>query len=101
MKRMSTEQYISIKIRGPLSDITGRELNIPPDRIKTIKDLQNYLIEKYIVLAKEKGMEEVVKNLDSQNLILVNGREINTLDGLDTNISPGDEIIIINFTHGG
>jgi len=44
---------------------------------------------------------EVLERLDSQNLILVNGREISALKGIDTEINPGDEIVILNYTHGG
>jgi len=58
-------------------------------------------MEEYLDAAKEMGLQEVIENLDSHNLILVNGREVNTLDGLETNISPGDKVVIINYTHGG
>lgn len=101
MKRTSTRQYIVIKVRGPLSIITGEKLEVPFRRVMSIKDLHKYLVDKYMDIAEEKGLMEVIKNLDSQNLILVNGREINTLDGLETHISPGDEVVIINYTHGG
>jgi len=35
------------------------------------------------------------------NVILVNGREINSLDGLDTELHDGDEIVLIPLIHGG
>jgi len=101
MKRTYTEQYIVVKVKGPLSAVTGEEVNIPSSRIKTIRELHQYLMEEYLDAAKEMGLQEVIENLDSQNLILVNGREVNTLDGLETNISPGDKVVIINYTHGG
>lgn len=34
-------------------------------------------------------------------LILVSGREINTLDGLDTVLRDGDELSILPIAHGG
>ena len=101
MRKTYTEQYIVIKVRGPLSTITGERLEIPYSKARNISELHNYLVENYMDKAIEKGLREVIENLDSQNLILVNGREINTLDGMNTVISPEDEIVIINYTHGG
>lgn len=34
-------------------------------------------------------------------LILVNGREINVLDGLETRLKDGDELVLIPVVHGG
>jgi molybdopterin converting factor small subunit len=34
-------------------------------------------------------------------VILVNGREISVLDGLETEIGDGDEIVLIPVIHGG
>jgi len=34
-------------------------------------------------------------------VILVNGREINLLEGLETEVSDRDEIVLIPVTHGG
>lgn len=101
MKRTYTEHYIVVKVKGPLSAVTGEEVNIPSSRVRTVSELHRYLMEKYLDAAKDMGLQEVIENLDSQNLILVNGRDINTIDGLETNISPGDKVVIINYTHGG
>jgi MoaD family protein len=34
-------------------------------------------------------------------LILVNGREISVLDGLDTALADGDEVVFVPVIHGG
>ena len=34
-------------------------------------------------------------------LILVNGREISALDGLETNLKDGDEVVLVPVVHGG
>ena len=34
-------------------------------------------------------------------LILVNGREISALDGLETKLKDGDELVLIPVVHGG
>jgi len=35
------------------------------------------------------------------NVILVNGREINSLKGLETELHEGDEVVLIPLVHGG
>jgi molybdopterin synthase sulfur carrier subunit len=37
----------------------------------------------------------------SNSLILVNGREISVLNGLETKLSDGDEVVFIPVVHGG
>ena len=34
-------------------------------------------------------------------LILVNGREIGVLDGLETRLKDGDEVVFVPVVHGG
>ena len=37
----------------------------------------------------------------SDALVLVNGREISALDGLETKLCDGDEIVFVPVVHGG
>jgi molybdopterin converting factor small subunit len=37
----------------------------------------------------------------SNGLILVNGREISVLNGLETKLNDGDEIVFVPVVHGG
>ncbi len=37
----------------------------------------------------------------SNSLILVNGREISVLNGLETKLSDGDEVVFVPVVHGG
>jgi molybdopterin converting factor small subunit len=34
-------------------------------------------------------------------LILVNGKEVSVLDGMNTRVYPGDEVLFILVSHGG
>ena len=52
------------------------------------------------------GMERslVDRQLDDPRpnaLILVNGREIGVLDGLETRVRDGDEVVFVPVVHGG
>ena len=37
----------------------------------------------------------------SNTLVLINGREISVLNGLETKLNEGDEIVFIPVVHGG
>ncbi len=41
------------------------------------------------------------QDLTSNTLILVNGREINVLSGLETKLKNKDEVVLIPVAHGG
>ena len=45
--------------------------------------------------------DKVAEELKSNALIVVNGREISALDGLETKLKDGDELILIPVVHGG
>ena len=102
MRRRSIEEgYVRIRVRGPLAIALGREVHIPYKRGMTIRDIHVYLLDEYGDKASEAGVYPALKDLFSQNLILVNGVEISALEREDTGVKPGDDIIIINYTHGG
>jgi molybdopterin synthase sulfur carrier subunit len=41
------------------------------------------------------------ENARSNALVLVNGREISVLNGLDTSLKEGDEVVFVPVVHGG
>ena len=101
-RRRSTKgEYVRIRIRGPLAIALGREVEVPYQDDMSIGDVYRWLLEEYSEKASEAGVYPALKDLFSQNLILVNGVEISALEGRDTRVKPGDEVIIINYTHGG
>ena len=56
---------------------------------RSIPELRNNLIDEHFDGPK------------SNALILVNGKEISILNGLDTKVKNGDEIVFIPVVHGG
>lgn len=42
-----------------------------------------------------------LENYRSNVLILVNGREVSVLDGLETMVKDGDEVVFVPILHGG
>jgi molybdopterin synthase sulfur carrier subunit len=50
---------------------------------------------------KRSLIDQQLEDPRPNTLILVNGREISVLDGLETQVKDGDEVVLIPFVHGG
>ena len=90
----------TIKLFATLRDIAGtKELQIPADGIKTARDLIRAVQQANPAL----GAEILDENgeLTGQVHILVNGRNIEWLNGLDTPISDEDTLVLIPPVAGG
>jgi molybdopterin converting factor small subunit len=58
------------------------------------------LSEKTPFLKKTWGDMQLIDSR-SNSLVLINGREISVLSGLETKLSDGDEVVFIPVVHGG
>lgn len=92
---------IEVSLRGPISVVTGPQINLDVPEGSKISDMLEGIKGRYLARAKEAGLEEVFLNLKSQNLILVDGREISALEGAETKVEESSAICLVNFTHGG
>jgi len=50
---------------------------------------------------KKTFSEQELNDSRSNSLILVNGREISVLNGYETKLCDGDEIVFVPVVHGG
>lgn len=80
--------------------IDDRQVELDPEKNKTIRDLINSLDEKYEAIFTEKllGEEETI---NPGAIILVNGQNIHHLDKLDTELKDGDILAIFPPSAGG
>ena len=92
---------IIIKFIGALRNLSGKpQLAINCQEGMLLKELisqinqQTPQLEKSIVDQEGKG-----STLNA--LILVNGKEISVLKGLETSLNDGDEIVFVPVVHGG
>ena len=92
---------VTVKLVGALRHIAGKnQLSISHQKAMTLMDL---------ITKISKEAPELKPNLISQQpdepkanaLILVNGREISVLNGLETKLNDGDEIVFVPVVHGG
>jgi len=92
---------VTVKFIGSLRHASGvRELALDyKERIsigELVKELTNELPE-----LKRSLIDPQLEDPRPNALILVNGREISVLNGLETKLKDGDEIVFIPVVHGG
>lgn len=92
---------LTVKFLGALRHISGTsELVLNIKGTLSIKELMNKIVREIPAL-KQSLIHQQLEDLRSNTLILVNGREISVLDGLETNLKDGDEIVFVPVVHGG
>lgn len=91
---------LNVKFLGSLRHFSGTQgLSFNIKNCITIKELISQISAKLLAI---KGT--VVNQLEDPTpnmLILVNGKEIGVLNGLETILEDGDEVVLIPFVHGG
>ena len=92
---------LTVKFIGALRHVSGKtQLTMDYARGMSLRDL----LAKISCQAPnlEKSFSDL-QSVDSASnaLILVNGREISVLNGLETKLSDGDEIVFVPVIHGG
>ncbi len=92
---------LTIKFIGALRHISGKtQLTVNYQEGLSLKDLLTKLSQELPELEKTFS-DQQLNDSRSNSLILVNGREISVLDGLETKLSDGDEIVFVPVVHGG
>ena len=95
------DMRVKVRLLGVLSDSAGVsevDLNLPED--SDIGALLNVLIASYQSLRAD-IWDPVVNSPEPNTLILYNSVEINNLQGLNTRITEGSEVVLLAVTHGG
>jgi molybdopterin synthase sulfur carrier subunit len=92
---------LTIKFIGALRHITGKtQLIINIDKEMTLKELLAKISQETPALEKSFGDQQTGDSA-SNALILINGKEISVLNGLETKLADGDEIVFVPVVHGG
>jgi len=90
---------VSIRVFGNLVTILGRKQVIELDEGGTVGTLSNRLAESAGL--RRQGYLGNYKVGGGDLAILVNGRNIHLLDGVETVLKDGDEVVILPPTAGG
>jgi sulfur-carrier protein len=92
---------LTVKFIGALRHLSGKTqftTNFQEDI--SIKELIEKISQEIPELKRTFGDQEL-NHSKSNSLILVNGREISVLNGFETKLSDGDEIVFVPVVHGG
>jgi molybdopterin synthase sulfur carrier subunit len=92
---------ITVKFVGALRHVSGAgEIALDYKGDISIRELMNKITKEMPAL-KRSLIDQQLEDPRPNALILVNGREISVLNGLETNLKDGDEIVLVPVVHGG
>ncbi len=92
---------LTIKFIGALRHMSGKtQLTLDLQEGFSVGNLVDSL-SKQIPDLKHTFCDHELNDARSNSLILINGREISVLDGYDTKLVDGDEIVFVLVVHGG
>jgi len=93
---------VKVKLLGTFRELYGKdqvavELKEPTSVRRVIQKLAEALSDEFKRAIVDPELDDPRPNA----LLLVNGREISALKGLETKVYDDDEIVIVPVTHGG
>ena len=91
---------LTLKFIGSLRQISGKtQLTVDFQEGMSLKDLIAEISREMPQL--DKAFRDQLDDSRSNALVLINGREISVLNGLESTLNDGDEIVFIPVVHGG
>jgi molybdopterin synthase sulfur carrier subunit len=92
---------ITVKFVGALRHFSGAsKLTLDCKGCASIRELVNKIVKEVPEL-KRSLIDQQLEDPRPNALILLNGREISVLNGLETKLKDGDEIVLVPVVHGG
>jgi len=92
---------LTVKFVGALRHISGKkQFSVNYQEGCSIKGLVEEIIREMPQL-KHTFSDQELNDSRSNSLILVNGKEISVLNGYETKLCDGDEIVFVPVVHGG
>jgi molybdopterin converting factor small subunit len=95
---------ITVKVRtlGVFKELFGNKLlTIKLKKNGTVRSVVQKLADSLSNKTKGFIVDSEINNIWINALILVNGKEISVLNGLETAVSDGNEIVLLPVSHGG
>jgi MoaD family protein len=92
---------ITVKFIGAFRHFSGaNELELGFKDLKSISDLIAMLIREMPEI-ESSLIDQHIERLNPNTLILVNDKEIGVLDGVESKLNDGDEVVFVPVVHGG
>lgn len=93
---------MKVRLFGALSMFSEeKDLHIHFDNEPTIEDVIRFLVTNLGPAFEKTFLDPIVRNPLPRALILVRGFEISVLQGMETLLKDGDDVVILPVSHGG
>jgi len=93
---------VEVKFLGVFRQFSGRNrVPVKLEKPATIGKAIEKLVEAFSSEFKRTLVDPELEDPRPNALILVNGKEIGVLQGLETEVEDGDEIVLVPVSHGG
>jgi molybdopterin converting factor small subunit len=92
---------VKVRLLGIYRGVSGKSLISLKLQQPTVREAIQTLAELLSPEAKKLLIDPELNDPRSTALIIVNRKEISALEGLETKIKEGDELILIPVVHGG
>ncbi len=95
---------VSVRFFAGIRELVGKKVefvNFPQDRKVTVEKIMQRLVKLYGKEFFEYAFDKTTGYIREYLTLLVNGRSITTLDGLETEILDGDVIALLPPVGGG
>ncbi len=95
------EISVAARFVGSLRNLAGKsKIILKFERNTPIKEVVNRITEKFPEMGKA-IIDPELGDPRPNTLIIVNGKEISVLNGLETLLRNGDEVFFVPVSHGG
>ena len=91
---------IKVKFVGALRQASGKDTRLVDCGQCSVKELIAK-ISRHLPELRRNLIDEELGDSRPNGLILVNGREISVMNGLNTALKDGDEVVLVPVAHGG
>jgi MoaD family protein len=92
---------ITVKFIGAFRSISGKsKISIRTKDSVSLSEVIKQVIEEQPKI-KRALIDPELEDPRPNTLILINGKEISILNGLDTTVKNGDEVVLVPVVHGG
>ncbi len=99
---MNTIISVNVRLIGVFRELSGKsQFPIELEEPAVVRNVIHRLAETFSPEFKRALVDPELNDPRPNALILVNGKEISVLEGLETEVNKGDEVVIVPVSHGG
>ena len=94
--------HVEVRFLGIFQRLSGKKrFQVKLEEPATVREVIMKLTETFSFEFKRVLVESELENPRPNSLILVGGKEISALQGLETEVKDAEEIVLVPMVHGG